>query len=428
MQFSYDHSGSSKTQLTSVAKRLLPYIRRVKTVAKTCDYQALESSVVLPSDEKLVRNVTRVVREKVTKGLKYIIVVGIGGSNLGAKAVYDALFGYFDTVTPQRLLKILWVDTVDATFLTHLSTLLKSVKNRNEVLVVIISKSGTTTETIVDAEIVLQKIALDRAVVITDEGSKLWDRAGKLGITRLSVPEKVGGRYSVFSAVGLFPLAAGGIDIKALLAGARRARELCLSENLLKNPAAASAAALFLANRNGKSIHDIFIFEPALESVGKWYRQLVGESLGKECNRVGKVVHAGITPTISIGSIDLHSVGQLYLGGPQDKITTFVSVEHGQEIKIPKQQLFPELVEGIGGRSTRHIMSAILSGVKIAYRKRKLPFVDITLPDVSAESLGELLQFKMLEVMYLGHLLNVNAFDQPNVELYKQETRKILKP
>lgn len=405
-------------------------------IAKTGGYEAPESSVNLPSDNELVRNVLRVVHEKVTKNLKYIIVIGIGGSNLGAKAVYDALLGYFDVLVPSRFPKMIWADTVDAAFFTQFHALLKSVKDRKEVLLVMVSKSGTTTETVADTEVILdllakqftQRLALDRAVVITDNGSVLWKIAGELGITRLWVPEKVGGRYSVFSAVGLFPLAACGIDIKALRDGARRMRASCLSEDLLKNPAAASAATLFLANWKGKTIHDTFIFEPALESVGKWYRQLVGESLGKEHNRRGKVVHAGITPTVSVGSVDLHSVGQLYLGGPRDKITTFVSIERGVDVRVPGRMIFPDLVEGIKDRSVRKILSAILAGVKIAYRKRKLPFMEIMLPDVSAHSLGELLQFKMLEVMYLGHLMNVNAFDQPNVELYKQETRKILKP
>lgn len=436
MKFLYDYCGFSRKNIANVGKHLLPYIRRVRKIGQTDGYKTAESFVNLPFDNELVGNVRRVVREKVTKQLKYVIVIGIGGSNLGAKAVYDALFGYFDVLTPHYFPKMLWVDAVDGAFLTQLNTLFKlEIKDQKELLVVMISKSGTTTETVADAEIVLQSLekkfsrqfVLDRTVIITDKDSGLWKRSGAFGITRLWVPEKMNGRYSVFSAVGLFPLTACGVDIKTLLDGAGRGRLACLSENLFKNPAAVSAAVIFLANKKGKTIHDTFIFEPALESVGKWYRQLVGESLGKEYNREGKVVHAGITPTVSIGSVDLHSVGQLYLGGPRDKITTFVSVERGPDIKVPGQQLFPDLVEGISGRSTREIMSTILTGVKVAYRKRKLPLMEIILPDVSARSIGEFLQFKMLEVMYLGQLMEVNAFDQPNVEEYKQVTRHILK-
>jgi glucose-6-phosphate isomerase len=223
--------------------------------------------------------------------------------------------------------------------------------------------------------------------------------------------------------VGLFPLLTAGINATRLREGAHAMLDACIhTENL----AASSAAVLSLQQSKGLHINDNFFFHPELESVGKWYRQLMGESVGKEQSTKGDVVHAGLTPTVSLGSTDLHSVGQLYLGGPRDKLTTFVSTHRSDDIVVPSDRLFPELVPMISGKPAARIMSAILEGTKIAYRKAGLPFMTVTLDAVDEYALGEFLQFKMLEMMYLGQLLNVNAFDQPNVESYKVETKRLL--
>ena len=145
----------------------------------------------------------------------------------------------------------------------------------------------------------------------------------------------------------------------------------------------------------------------------------MGESLGKD----GK----GITPIISIGSADLHSVGQLYFGGPKDKFTTFIYNENnGSEINVPSGTVLG-LVPAIKGKSIRKIMRAIINGTKNAYRKQGLPYVEMVFDGVGEEEFGAFMQFKMIEMMYLGNLMGVNAFDQPHVELYKTETKKILK-
>lgn len=264
----------------------------------------------------------------------------------------------------------------------------------------------------------------DRVVAITDEGSALWEQAGALGIARLAIPKPVGGRYSVLSHVGLFPLATVGVDIAALREGATAVRDMCLAADT--NPAATSAALLAYFRTQGKTINDNFFFHPELESLGKWYRQLMGESIGKAASLSGEEVHTGITPTVSLGSTDLHSVGQLYLGGPRDKFTTFVYTEQTADIAAPTGRILPELIPAITGKSAKTILEAILSGTKIAYQKAELPFMEVVLPRIDEQAIGAFLQFKMIEMMYLGHLLNVNPFDQPSVEAYKVETKKIL--
>ena len=187
-----------------------------------------------------------------------------------------------------------------------------------------------------------------------------------------------------------------------------------------------SAAVLFENFRMGKTINDNFIFHPELESLGKWYRQLLGESIGKEHDRDMKVVRIGITPTVSIGSTDLHSVGQLYLGGPEDKLTTFISAEFNKRGNAITPEVFAGAEEGIAGKKPADVAEAILKGVKIAYEKKGLPFMEVLLPDITPASLGAFMQWKMMEMMYLGELFNVNPFDQPNVESYKTETKSIL--
>jgi glucose-6-phosphate isomerase len=154
----------------------------------------------------------------------------------------------------------------------------------------------------------------------------------------------------------------------------------------------------------------------------------MGESVGKEWNREHtKKLYTGVTPTVSIGSTDLHSMAQLYLGGPADKVTTFISVvEDKQILTLPDREEYDQLVEDIRGKKMKVLSDAILEGVKAAFRKAARPYTEVLLPDKSEHSIGQLLQFKMVEMMYLGFLLEVNPFDQPNVESYKEETRGIL--
>jgi len=413
----------------AAVQNLAEYTAHLQQVHESGVYDAPESSLNLPADEALRTQVEAVASQKVTATLKYSIVVGIGGSNLGTKAVYDAMFGHRDLLEPERFPKMLFAETTDPEWLTQVVRLLQGLSSPEEVLITVISKSGGTTETLANFEIIMEALrekfgeVTDRVVAITDEGSKLWDAAAAKNIAHLAIPAPVGGRYSVLSAVGLLPLLSVGIDIGQLRQGANDMLSRCLNGH---NIAAQSAAILALQQEHGYHINDNFFFHPELESVGKWYRQLMGESVGKEKSLDGTTVHAGITPTVSLGSTDLHSVGQLYLGGPKDKLTTFVSSSQSAAISVPEQRVFPELIPMIDGKSANDIMAAILEGVKIAYQKAELPFMEVVLDAVDEYSIGAYLQFKMLEMMYLGKLLNVNSFDQPNVESYKVETKRLL--
>lgn len=420
-------------EVLASASHALGYIEHLQQVAHADTYDDEAASLHLAFDDALLEQVEQVCAQKVTKALRYIFVVGIGGSNLGTKAVYDALYGFGDVAAVDRP-KLIFIDTTNEVMLRYLTdTLIPTLAHPEEYVLVAISKSGGTTETLANAEILLAALyehvgsPQERIVVITDDGSAFAQAAEAGGITTLSIPHHVGGRYSVLSAVGLFPLMALGVDVVALRQGARDIRAYCLNTDIAHNPAWQSAALLAFALRDGKTINDSFVFNSELESLGKWYRQLLGESIGKEYTRSGTQVRIGITPTVSVGSTDLHSVGQLYLGGPKDKLTTFMyAAPADNALVVPSARMFPGTVSIIEGKSTTDIMSAILGGVKIAYNKQQLPFMEIELAAITPYELGACMQFKMIEMMILGHLLEVNPFDQPNVESYKVETRELL--
>ncbi len=406
----------SQTAIRSQAKKADTYVRRLFQIAASKEYDQPESSIVLPDDAGLFRQSVRFAEKFRSRRVRAIVVVGIGGSNLGTKALYDAQWGYRDVFESGDRPKLFFAETVDQEYLASLKKYLRTL-TADEVRFVLISKSGATTETIAIADFL--RVPPLQTAVITDEGSALWDVAGKKKFARLSMPATVGGRYSVFSPVGIVPLALAGYDVAKLLRGARAMRDVCTVSNSA-NPAVSSAAILSLLAQKGVSIHDTFFFHPELESLGKWYRQLLGES-------IGKTTKVGITPTVSLGSTDLHSVGQLYLGGPRDKVTTFVSASPSKKAEKISGVFSKHLIPDLCGQTLPQIMDAILRGVLRAYEKKKLPYMAVTLLELSPEELGGWMQWKMMETMVLGHLLGVNAFDQPNVEEYKAETRKFLK-
>lgn len=393
MQSIFYSSPARARDVKAAQKQLKPYLERLQAVSSSKEYAIPESSIHLPKDEQLLHTVLTMKARVVSKKLKRIVVVGIGGSSLGAKAVYDALFGSTDLLEPDRFPKIIFLDTLDQNYFARLVKFLSRASSSEEILVNIVSKSGSTLETKMNAELLIAALGrrwkdIDRRIVTTtDFESPLWRNGEEKDMELLSQPECVGGRYSVMTAVGLFPLASAGVNVKKLRQGAR---------SVSIHGAAQSASVIFSHYKQRRHIHNLFLFEPALASLGAWHRQLMAESLGKN----GK----GILPIVSIGTTDLHSMAQLYLGGPNEEFTTFVSAE----------------------KNMIRARAAIFEGVKAAYKKKKRPFMEISLPDLTERSLGAFMQFKMIETMCLGFLMDVNAFDQPEVELYKQETRKRL--
>lgn len=432
-------SGVETSQLEVGQKALGEYVDFVWKLAqgdeKGFDYSYSESSVNLSLDEGFKSFLLEKIREKRSPELKYVIVVGIGGSNLGTMALYQALRG-IDVFMHEGDAKIIFLDTVSPSLVAQAVNFLSTqINDPNEMLVNVISKSGETTETIVNFEVIYDALKKkfgdkinSRLVFTTDKGSKLWNIAEEKGLDLIEIAGQVGGRYSVFSAVGLFPLGLVGFNVENFWSGAAEMVKRCTDKDVFRNPALVSAIITYVHYAKGLNIYNSFYFNPELKTIGRWYSQLLAESTGKEFNLNNEKVNFGITPLISIGSTDLHSTATLFLSGPKNKFTQFIHASQKENSSsIPSELFMPGLVDNINGKSVADVMGAIYYGVKIAYLKNQLPYSEIAMHEISENSLGQYLQLKMIETMYLARLLGVNAFDQPKVEDYKRETREILK-
>lgn len=420
--------------LAGINKRLISEIDTLRG-ALSKGYQTPYACINVPGDKENLKTVITVANQKKKLNPRAIIILGIGGSALGPQAVAQALYGtFFNLQQPETALYI--ADTVDTDYINDILLMTEQyLLEEHAVIINIISKSGTTTETVANAQLfieLLQKYLGDAyhhyVVVTTDKGSALWNLADEKKFSCLEIPHHVGGRYSVLTPVGLFPLALIGLDVEQLLNGAASIIDACLSMDIHTNPASLTAACLYHHYKNNAiAIHDSFIFSVDLEYLGRWYRQLMGESIGKARDREGNAVYEGITPTVSMGSSDLHSVAQLYLSTKPTRFTTFVTVgKNYSELVVPHYPEYTKLVKSLENKTLPTIMKAIYQGTTIAYQKNNLPFIELYLPEKSAWYIGQFLQYNMIQIIYLGYLLNINPFDQPQVELYKQETRKIL--
>jgi len=430
--YDYDAAGSVKT--TPAVTRLLQHELQAMAAALKNPYGDPHGSLCCPFDKQTIARCVEVATKQRRRKLGLVILVGIGGSNLGTIAVLDGLRGAWDGFLSSSI-RFVCADTVDSDRLHAMIAMMEqTLRQGKEVLINVVSKSGTTTETIANYEVLLKTLQRYRTpwassvVVTTDAGSPLCHYAERHGCDVLEIPSVVGGRYSVFSPVGLFPLAVLGIDVHALLGGATRA----ISDTLRRGRASDAvkmAQLLVQQAQKGRKIHNVFIFHSDLESFGRWYRQLLAESLGKDHGAEGRKRSqpAGIQPLVSIGSTDLHSQAQLYLAGPDLSWMTFIHVEEtAHPLKVPQFREFETIVHDLQGQSFTGIMHAILEGTLAAFRRRRRPYVVMTVPKVTPASLGYVMQQWMMMVMIAGKLLNINPFDQPAVEEYKNVTRRLL--
>jgi len=359
-----------------------------------------------------------------------LIVCGIGGSALGAQAVYAALDW------PVASLKPLWVlDNVDP---SHLAWLLESADLEQAALNVI-SKSGGTLETMAGfcflLDLLEQRLAepqqVDRRIIATTDARRglLHKWARERGWRILPVPDDVGGRFSVLSPVGLLPLAFAGVDVGELLRGARELQELALSLRQRDNPAWQLAAIHYLLHVQGgitETVH--YVYGDPLGQLGDWFRQLWAESLGKAQKLDGAPAGAALTPLIARGATDQHSLNQLFMEGPANKLYGFISCE---EWPVDPQIVLPEDQEdgGLGYLSQRgfgELLAASRRGTRDALIEAGRPVYEINLPRLAAANVGAYLQLWMLATAYAGLLYVVNAFNQPGVERSKIIAKKYL--
>lgn len=356
-----------------------------------------------------------------------IVVLGIGGSALGTNALQAALNSPYHNLGARGSLPRLFVlDNIDPDLIGEFLDRFDAA----ETLFNVISKSGTTAETTAQFLIFRQKLIervgreehVEHLVITTDaEKGVLREIVVRDGYASFVVPEGVGGRFSVLSAVGLLPLALVGIDIKGVLKGAADMDELAKNENLAENPALVHAGLQWsLQTRKAKPISVTFAYSQRLAMLGDWYAQLLGESIGKRKSRKGADVFAGPTPVRALGVTDQHSQVQLYTEGPFDKWFTLLAVESSDfNVAIPHAYPDLEAISYLGGRTLNELFHAERDGTRVALTEARRPNITFTLPSINAHSIGQFLQCMEISVAVMGEHYDVDAFDQPGVEAGK---------
>jgi glucose-6-phosphate isomerase len=384
----------------------------------------------LPADQATADAAVALARDLGAR-FENLLVLGIGGSSLGGRAIVSALAHPFANLLPRErrgAMRVFFPDNSDpATFAALLDTL-----DLAETCFATVTKSGGTAETMAQ-HLALRERCLarfgeagyrERCVLVTDPAKgalRAIAQAEKL--RTLPVPANVGGRFSALSAVGLLPAAAAGADVAALLAGAAAMEARCRSADLAANPALLYAATLHLLDvKKGRRIDVLMPYCDALRDTGDWFVQLWAESLGKR-------PETGPTPFRAVGATDQHSSLQLMVEGPHDKVVTLVRVGRPRAdvaMNVPEGYRVHAEIAYLDGHGMAELIEAERRATEAALRKAGRPVASIELPRLDARAMGELLMLLELATAYAGGLYGVNAFDQPGVEAGKRYAQGLL--
>ena len=370
-----------------------------------------------------VENTARILRDN----CEVVVVIGIGGSYLGAKAVIDALSNSFDWLQAERKSPVILYagQNIGEDYLYELQELLKTKRFG----IISISKSGTTTEPALAFRLLKTQleeqqgkdVAQKLIVCVTDKAKgALRTLADKEGLKSFVLEDNVGGRYSVLTPVGLLPIAVAGMDIRQLVQGAREMEEACgLDTPFENNPAAQYAAVRNELYRTGKKIEILVNYHPKLHFVSEWWKQLYGESEGKE--------NKGIFPASVDFTTDLHSMGQWIQEGERTIFETVISVKEPNHTKIfPHSEENLDGLNFLAGKRVDEVNKMAELGTMIAHIDGGVPNLKIELPKLNEYYLGELIYFFERACGISGYLLGVNPFDQPGVEAYKKNMFALL--
>jgi glucose-6-phosphate isomerase len=384
----------------------------------------------LPKDRALARETVTLARELAAR-FENLIVLGIGGSSLGGRALVNALAHPFNNHLPRARrtgMRVFFPDNSDpVTF----DGLLSAVE-LSETAFATITKSGGTAETMAQHLVLRERCIVrfgmdgyrERCVLVTDPAKgALRMIAAEEGLRALSVPANIGGRFSAMSPVGLLPAAAAGADIEALLDGAAAMEARCRSGSPLENPALLFASVMHLADvKRGRRIHVVMPYADGLRDLGDWFVQLWAESLGKS-ERVGP------TPFRAVGATDQHSSLQLMMEGPNDKIVALIAVQTPRaDVPLTVPEVYREHAEiaYLHGHSMRELIDAEQIATEAALWRAGRPTLTVTVPRLDARAMGELVMFFELATAYAGGLYGVNPFDQPGVEAGKRYAQGLL--
>ncbi len=354
------------------------------------------------------------------------VVIGIGGSYLGARAVIEALQHHFSLMLPGKYPQIIYAgQNISEDYLVDLMEIL----DKKEYALSVISKSGTTTEPALAFRLIKnhlenkygKKEAASRIIAITDEKrGALKTLADKEGYKTYVVPDDVGGRYSVLTPVGLLPIAVAGFDIKKLVSGAKEmALFLKANKTLESNPAALYAAVRNALYQEGKSTEILVNYEPRLYFLSEWWKQLYGESEGKD--------NQGIFPASVSNTTDLHSMGQYIQEGKRILFETVLSVENSHhKLPIPQDEENLDGLNYLCNKSITEVNQGAEEATRQAHIDGNVPNIRLSIPQINEETLGQLLYFFEFACGLSGYTLGVNPFDQPGVEAYKKNMFSIL--
>ncbi len=357
----------------------------------------------------------------------FVVVVGIGGSYLGARAVIDALSDSFDNLRTQRKNPVVLYagQNIGEDYTYELLDLLKD----KSFAVVVISKSGTTTEPAIAFRLLKELLekkyssseVKERIVAITDESKgALRILANREGYKTFVIPDNIGGRFSVLTPVGLLPIAIAGIDIDKLIEGAREMEKNIAPETPFEqNPAAVYAAVRNLLYQSGKTTEILVNYQPKLHFLAEWWKQLYGESEGKE--------NKGIFPAAVDFTTDLHSMGQWIQEGKRNIFETVLSIEKPKhKVLIPTDKDDLDKLNYIAGKRIDEVNKMAELGTLVAHVDGEVPNIRIAIPELNEFYLGQLIYFFEKACGISGYVLNVNPFDQPGVEAYKSNMFALL--
>lgn len=366
--------------------------------------------------------------KKIQNDSEVLLVIGIGGSYLGARAAIEFLrHSFYNSVSKEirKTPEIYYVgNNISSTYLNHLI----DVIGERDFSINMISKSGTTTEPAIAFRIFRKLLtekygkeaAANRIYATTDkEKGALKKLSDEEGFESFVVPDDVGGRFSVLTAVGLLPIAVSGADIDQLMAGASSMRERCLNNSFQNNDALLYAAVRNILLRKGKSIEILANFEPSVHYVSEWWKQLFGESEGKD--------QKGIFPASVDLTTDLHSMGQFIQDGQRTMFETVINIEQSTAtILMEEEEVDLDGLNYLAGKTVDFINKSAMKGTLLAHTDGNVPNLMVNVKDQTEFSLGELFYFFEFACGISGYILGVNPFDQPGVESYKKNMFALL--
>ncbi|MBI5754627.1 glucose-6-phosphate isomerase [Candidatus Peregrinibacteria bacterium] len=412
--------GLSPAEIEKVKPRIREYLRRIR-MRNQGFYEIIDES-----------DAPYVAFAKSIKG-KYesVVVLGIGGSALGTIAIASAMKHLFENeLLKKKTPKLYILDNVDPNLLAEIEDVIDCKKT----LWIVVTKSGKTPETLAQfshfKNLLEQKKRRinEHFVIITDKNADfLRNIAKKEKIPVFDIPENVGGRFSVLTAVGLLPSAIIGIDTEKFLKGARNMRDKFFSEKWEENLSFQIATFQYLLSKKGKTITVILPYSQKMFRFADWYRQLLAESIGKAHSLDGKLIHAGLTPVAALGVTDQHSQSQLYNEGPNDKFFIFLALANfGLDIKVPACHHHDETVNFLSGSTFGKLMHVEMDATVKSLTENKRPSMIIEIDKINPENLGALFMLFEGSIAFLGEFLRINAFDQPGVDRSKELTREML--